>query len=127
MAKSYQGPRVDLLATGTDFHIRRSGEDPRFKEGPLRIPDGILRNRPVDVLTPMELARVHLTSRRRVLLGPTYRADMWEELDTNPDLSAAELARRTYGSFATAWHVRQDWAVLAGGGGEIGDPPHEPH
>ena len=24
-----------------------------------------------------------------------------------------ELARRTYGSFATAWQVRQDWQVLA--------------
>jgi len=55
-----------------------------------------------------------MTYRRRILLGPTYRADMWAELDANPSLSAAELARRTYGSFATAWHVRQDWAVLAG-------------
>jgi hypothetical protein len=114
MAKSYGGPRVDLLATGTDFHIRRSGEDLRFKDGPMRIPAGILRNRAADVLTPVELARVHTTYRRRILLGPSYRADMWAELDANPTLSAAELARRTYGSFATAWHVRQDWDVLAG-------------
>jgi len=28
----------------------------------------------------------------------------------------AELARRTYGSFATAWLVRKDWDVLAGAG-----------
>ena len=55
-----------------------------------------------------------MTYRRRVLLGPSYRADMWAALDANPALSAAELARRTYGSFATAWHVLQDWAVLAG-------------
>ena len=114
MAKSFQGPRVDLLATGTDFHIRRSGEDLRFQEGPLLGPAGILRDRPADVLTPVELARVHVAYRRRILLGPTYRADMWAELDANPTLSATELARRTYGSFATAWHVRQDWDVLAG-------------
>ena len=114
MARSYEGPRLDLLATGTDFHIRRSGEDPRFKDGPLRIPAGILRDRPSYVLTPVELARIHGTYRRRILLGPSYRADMWAELECNPSLSSAELARRTYGSFATAWHVRKDWEVLAG-------------
>jgi hypothetical protein len=27
-------------------------------------------------------------------------------------LSPAELARRTYGSFATAWHVKRDWDIL---------------
>jgi hypothetical protein len=46
------------------------------------------------------------------MIGPTYRADMWAALDTDPDQSAAELARRTYGSFATAWHVRRDFGLL---------------
>jgi len=45
-------------------------------------------------------------------MGPSYRADMWAELDQDPSLSAAKLARRAYGSFATAWHVKQDWEVL---------------
>ena len=113
LGKDCREPRVDLLAVGTDFHIRRSGEDPRFKGRPLRVPAGILRDRPSDVLTPVELARVHAAYGRRVLLGPSYRADMWAELDGDPTLSAAELARRTCGSFATAWHVRKDWQVLA--------------
>ena len=113
IAKLYQGPRLDLLATGSDFHLRRSGEDPRFKDGRLRVPAGILRDRPADVLTPVELARTHRAYRRRILLGPSYRADMWAELEADPSLTAAELARKTYGSFATAWHVRHDWAVLA--------------
>jgi len=112
LAKAYSGPRLDLLATGTAFHIGRAGEDPRSAKGPLRIPGGILRNRPSDVLTPVELARTHRAYRRRILLGPSYRADMWAELDANPNLPAAELARRTYGSFATAWHVRQDRQLL---------------
>lgn len=47
------------------------------------------------------------------MIGPTYRADMWAALEADPDLSAAELARRTYGSFATAWHVRRDFALVA--------------
>jgi len=114
LARAYQGPTVDLLGVGTAFHIHRSGEDPRFKGGPLRVPAGILRDRPSDVLTPVQLARLHSAYRRRILLGPTYRADMWAELDGDSTLSASQLARRTFGSFATAWHVRQDWQVLAG-------------
>lgn len=113
LAKVHGGPREDLLATGTEFHLHRSGEDPRFKDGPLRVPMGILRDRPGDVLTPVALARRHGSYRRRILLGPSYRADMWAALEADPALSSAELARRTYGSFATAWQVRQDWELLA--------------
>jgi hypothetical protein len=115
LAKVYKGPRLDLLATGTDFHLRRSGEDHRFEGGPLRVPAGILRERKGDVLSPAELAPRHDAYRYRILLGPSYRADMWAELERDPSLSAAELARRAYGSFATAWHVKQDWEILRGG------------
>lgn len=114
LAKVYDGPPLDLLATGTEFHLRRSGEDPRFKDSPLRVPAGLLRNRAADVFTPAELAARHAQYCRRVQLGPSYRADMWAELEGDPSLSAAELARRTYGSFATAWHVKRDWKVLEG-------------
>ncbi len=112
LAQVYPGPRLDLLASGTDFHLSRSGEDPRFARGPLRVPGKVLRDRKADVLTPAELARRHRPYRRRILLGPSYRADMWAELEADPSMPAAELARRTYGSFATAWHVKQDWQVL---------------
>jgi hypothetical protein len=47
------------------------------------------------------------------MIGPTYCADMWAALEDDPTLSAAAPARKTYGSFATAWHVRRDFAVLA--------------
>jgi hypothetical protein len=112
LTQGYQGEPVDLLATGTAFHLRRAGEDPRFVGSSLRVPAGVLRDRKDDVLKPAELAQRHRTYRRRILLGPSYRADMWSELDRAPDLTAAELARRTYGSFATAWQVKQDWALL---------------
>ncbi len=112
LARTYDGPRLDLMVAGAEFHLRRKGEDPRFVGGPLRVPGGILRDRKGDVLTPIELARLHGGYRRRILLGPSYRADMWAELDREPGLSAAELARRAYGSFATAWHVKRDWDVL---------------
>lgn len=115
--------QVDLLEAGTAFHIRRSGEDPRFAGSALRVPAGVLRDRKEDVLTPVELARRHGTYRRRVLLGPSYRADMWAELDRHPGLTAAELARRVNGSFATAWQVKQDRALLEAAGSPVANRP----
>jgi hypothetical protein len=108
----YSGPRLDLLSTETDFHVRRAGEDPRFAGGPLRVPAKTLRDRDQDVLTPAELARHHTGYRWRVLMGPSYRADMWAALERDSSLPAAELARRAYGSFATAWQVKRDRELL---------------
>lgn len=105
--------RTNLLRTGTSFHIGRRGEDPRFEGTPLRVPAGVLRDRPNDIQTPEELAIRHRTYRRRVQIGPTYRADMWALLEAESDITTAELARRTYGSYATAWRVRRDFEILA--------------
>ena len=88
------------------------------------MPANVLRDRAADVEQPAELARHHHAYRYRVIVGPTYRADMWAALEDDPTLSAAALARRTYGSFATAWHVRRDFAVLAGGV-RIAHPPRQ--
>lgn len=108
----YRGPRLDLLRTGTDFQIQRHGEDPRFMGSPLRVPLGVLRDRAADVLTPRELAKRHHIYRLRIVIGPTYRADMWGALDRQPGLSLAALARIAYGSFATASQVKHDWILL---------------
>ena len=113
LAELHDGPRIDLLRTGTGFQIRRRGEDERFIGGPLRAPAGVLRDRPSDVLSAAELAKRHRTYRYRVLMGPSYRADMWAALELDPTLSPSELARQTYGSFATAWQVKHDWDMLA--------------
>jgi hypothetical protein len=112
LAKVYTGPRLDLLATGTDFQIKRHGEDERFADGPLKVPANVLRDRMADVMAPAELAKHHHAYRSRIMIGPSYRADMWSQLERDSSLSAAELARRTYGSFATAWHVRRDFGLL---------------
>ena len=71
LARVYKGPRVNVLAIGTDFQIRRHGEDPRFVSGPLVVPANLLRARPDDVLTPAELARRHRGYRLRVMMGPS--------------------------------------------------------
>ena len=104
--------RIDLFP-GTDFQIQRQGgEHPWFVGTCLRVAAGTLRDRPSDVATPEHLARMHPGYRERVVQGPSYRADMWAALKLDDSLSPAELARRTYGSFATAWEVRRDWDVV---------------
>ena len=112
MGNLYTSPRMDLLKTVTDFLIGRHGEDDRFHDGPLRAPANVLRNRPADVLSPDELAKRNRAYRFRVMMGPTYRADMWAAMEADPSISVAELARRTYGSFATASQVKRDWKLL---------------
>lgn len=109
----YDGERVDLLSVGTDFQVRRHGEDPRFEASALRVPANALRDRPADVLEPAELAQRHRAYRQRLIMGPSYRADMWAALEKNPALSASELARAAHGSFATAWQVKRDWQLVA--------------
>ena len=112
LGRLYLGERQDLLSTGSDFQIMRHGEDGRFAGSSLRVPGNVLRDRLTDVLPVTELARRHRAFRYRVLIGPSYRADMWAAIELDPTLSAAELARKTYGSFATAWRVKRDFAIL---------------
>ena len=113
LSELYTGPQQDLLDLGTEFQIKRHGVDPRFKGSVLRVPANVLRDRLADVLSPADLAKRHRAYHYRVMIGPSYRADMWAALERNPELSTAELARKTYGSFATAWRVKREFAVLA--------------
>ena len=112
MANVYKGPAIELLSVGTAFQIQRFGEDPRFVGAPLQVPAHTLRDRKADVRTPSQLVLTHRAYRWRTIIGPSYRADMWAELEKNTETSVADLARRAYGSFATAWRVRKDWSVL---------------
>jgi hypothetical protein len=111
LARVWTGPAIDALATGSAFQIRRHGEDPRFAGSALRVPANLLRDRPGDVASPAALARQHSAYRHRVIMGPTYRADLWAAFASDPTASAAEVARRAYASFASAWHVRKDFAI----------------
>jgi hypothetical protein len=105
--------RVDLLATSTDFQIARRGEDPRFADTCLRIPAGVLRDRPGDVLDSAALARHHRPYYWRLIIGPTHRADVWAALEQAPTSSAYALAAATGASYATAWTTRADFLLGA--------------
>lgn len=112
LAALHKGPRKDLLTEGQDFQIRRFGEDPRFEGGPLRVDAKLLRDRPLDVLTPSELASAHSSYRWRIIIGPSYRADLWAELERNPLLPVTEVARRSYASIGAAWEASRDHKQL---------------
>jgi hypothetical protein len=112
LAGAYKGPPVDLLPTGTEFQIKRRGADERFADSALRVPLGTLRDRPEDVLAPNALVRRHAGYRNRVLMGPSFRTDVWTVLEQAPELSVAEVARRAACSFATAWQAAQDFRLL---------------
>ena len=114
LIRLYTAKPLDLLDVGTEFQIRRHGEDRRFEGAALRVPGNVLRDRPADVMTPELLARQHRVYSWRIVIGPTFRADMWAEMEGTPGLKAAEIARRNYGSFATAWQVKRDWSTWAG-------------
>jgi hypothetical protein len=117
LVKLYRGPTLDLLPIGTEFQLARRGEDERFAGSVLRVPAGTLRDRAADVLSPEALVRRHAGYRNRVRMGPAWRADVWTVLESTPDLSVAEVARRAGTSFATAWQVVQDFALLRASGG----------
>jgi len=116
LAGAYEGAPIELLPTGTEFQIKRRGEDGRFTGSKLRVPKGTLRDRQEDVLSPEVLVRRHPGYRNRVLMGPSFRADVWTALERAPDLSVADIARKASCSFATAWQAAQDYRLLRAAG-----------
>lgn len=96
----------------TDFLIKRNGEDGRFKNTCIRIPNKIFEQRPNQILSTRAIAKRHPAFKHRVIFGPSYRADMWAALERDRDLTAAKLAEITYGSYSTAHQAKHDYSIL---------------
>ena len=111
LQKVYARTRIDLV-DGSSFQVERHGEDERFAGTVLRIPNKLLRHRPEDIMSPHELAKRHLGYHYRIMMGPSYRSDIWALIERHPELTPAEIARKSYGSFPTAWEARRDWMIL---------------
>jgi hypothetical protein len=113
LAKVYRGEPLYLgLGSGQKFLISRNGEDERFSGTKLLVAKNTLRSRPEDILSSNELSRIHKDYYYRVLIGPSYRADMVSQYLNDPTLTASQLAKKTYGSFATAWEVMKHINLL---------------
>lgn len=123
LAAAYRGATLDLLPTGTAFQLARRGQDERFAKTPLRVPKDTLRDRPEDVLPPELLVRRHAGYRNRVLMGPSFRADVWTVLERGADLSIADVARSACCSFATAWQATRDYRLLRAAGVPVAQRP----
>ncbi len=109
----HKGDRILLgLTSEYSFLVKKHGEDLRFEKSKLVVAKHTLRDRKDDILSVQQLSKYHTTYYYRLLIGPSYRADMVAQLSLNPTLTATELAQKTYGSFATAWDVIQDFKYL---------------
>ena len=118
----YSESRRNLLAVlegvpdsdqdGTDLLIKKNGEDERFVDTCLRVPLGYFRHRPRDVLSPRQLAKIYPPYRYRVMLGSTFRADMWAALSKNPDLSPSKLAWKSFGNYLTAQQTKAEYEII---------------
>ena len=113
LSKIYRG-EILLLGVTLDykFLIKKNGEDERFIGTKLLVANKTLRSRQEDILTSKELVLKHKDYFYRVLIGPSYRADMISHCLRNSSLTASQLAKNTYGSFATAWGVMKDISIL---------------
>jgi hypothetical protein len=123
MRELYKGPRINYFKIrlehresydGTDFLIQKNGEDERFTETCIRVPNKTLRHRPRDILSPEELAKRHLTYRYRIMLGSNTRADLWAALKRDSRLTPAELARTCFCSYKSAYMARRDFDLIRG-------------
>lgn len=112
LLRVYRGPRIALFLDGGEFLVQRHGEDKRFSGSSLIVPAKTLRERTSDIESPSRLAKRHKCYYWRILIGPTFRADIWAVLNANQALTPSEIARRAYGSFPTAWKARRDWKIL---------------
>ncbi len=96
----------------TDFLIQKNGEDGRFKETCLRVPKKVLRHRPTDIFLPDVIAKRHMGFRYRIMMGASYRADLWALLRRDATRSAYEIAKRAYCSYETARQAKRDYIIL---------------
>ncbi len=104
--------RQPLIEVGGDFLIKKNGEDERFRGTALQVPNLTLRRRLGDIQPPQSLARMNPFYHFRLMIGPSYRADLWALLSRNRELTPTELARLAYASFATAWSVKRDFQIF---------------
>lgn len=112
LASLYKGQKFLLGASSGELFLKRNGPDERFKLGKLIIPNKMLRSRPSDIIDLSDLVKLHRGIYYRVLVGPTYRADCLQLLETSVKQSVSSLAKKSYSSYRTAWETLNDWKII---------------
>ena len=111
LSKLYKGKRINF-ANLTKILIEIKGEDERFKRTCIRIPKGYFPERLKQIFSGSIVAKNHLPYRYRLMMGPSYRADLWALLKRYPTLSAYSLGKKAYCSYRTAYIAKKDYELL---------------
>lgn len=90
--------------------IARKGAIAWLDEIGVRVPQGALRIRESDVMSPAELAAVNQQYRNRYRYGPSWRADIITAIESGLD-SPAQIARRVGCSYEPAHRVLREWRI----------------
>jgi hypothetical protein len=114
LAKIYRGHDIVLGGSVGESFIKRNGIDQRFIKGKLRVPNKMLRQRSVDILDLQGLVKLNRTAYFRVLVGPSYRADCLQALESGLAQSVSSIAQKAYASYRTAWEAAGDWTIVGG-------------
>ena len=92
--------------------IRMKGAVPWLLEVGFRVPEGAIRIREGDVLSPEELASVNLQYRNRYRYGPSWRADIITAIESGLD-TPTEIMRRVGCSYEPAHRVLREWRIAS--------------
>ena len=98
----------------TKMLIEMKGEDERFKRTCIRVPKGYFSERPHQIFPESVVAKNHLPYRYRVMMGPSYRADLWALQDSDPNISAYALGKKAHCSYRAAYIAKKDYELLKG-------------
>jgi len=120
LSELYNGRRVNFadrfLKKGqkksTKMLIEIKGEDERFKRTCIRIPKGYFSERPHQIFPVSIIAKNHLPYRYRVMMGSSYRADLWALLESDSNMSAYALGKKAYCSYRSAYIAKKDYEIL---------------
>lgn len=99
------------ISQGSKFLAKKNGYDPRFQDTCLIVPKKMLEKKDWLVLSPAKMIDHHLDYRWRLIIGPSFRADMWSQLEQDHSLPAVTLARKSYGSYATAYRAKKEFEI----------------
>ena len=119
LSQIYKGKRIslaDYLASKkrktTHLLITLKGEDERFKNTCIRLPKGYFSKRLNQILPSSVVAKTNLTYRYRLMMGASYRADIWTLIKRHPGISAYALAKKAHCSYRTAYITKKDYEIL---------------
>ena len=98
----------------TKMLIEMKGEDERFKRTCIRVPNGYFSERPHQIFPVSVIAKNHLPYRYRVMMGSSYRADLWALLNSDPNISAYALGKKVHCSYRAAYMAKKDYELLKG-------------